>query len=44
MSDVYDSEGIFLLNEQRMTILGAFMRVTSLDELPEIFYKFVQMN
>lgn len=37
LTDQRDPEGILLTDEQRMTRLGAFLRRTSLDELPELF-------
>lgn len=37
MSDKRNSEGILLPDENRLTIVGAFIRKTSLDELPQLF-------
>src|SRR5918912_122244 len=37
MTDACDAHGQLLPDEQRLTRLGRFMRVTSLDELPELF-------
>lgn len=37
MRDLRDAEGRLLPDEQRLTRLGAFLRSTSLDELPELF-------
>lgn len=37
MLDLKDKEGNFLPDEQRMTSFGAFLRSTSLDELPSLF-------
>lgn len=37
MQDVYDDQGKLLPDEQRLTSLGRFLRVTSIDELPELF-------
>lgn len=37
MSDARDAEGHLLPDEQRLTRLGAFLRSTSLDELPELW-------
>ena len=36
MTDERDSEGNLLPNEQRITKIGAFIRKTSLDELPQM--------
>lgn len=36
MTNEHDSNGKLLLDEQRMTRLGRFLRATSLDELPEL--------
>jgi sugar transferase EpsL len=36
MNDASDSEGNLLPDSQRLTSLGAVLRVTSLDELPEL--------
>ena len=36
MNDARDSEGNLLPDSQRLTSLGAVLRVTSLDELPEL--------
>jgi sugar transferase EpsL len=38
MSDARDAQGNLLLDEQRLTRLGRFLRSTSLDELPEFFH------
>ena len=37
MTDERDAEGRLLPNEQRITKAGAFIRKTSLDELPQLF-------
>ncbi len=37
MTDARDAEGKLLPDEQRLTRLGAFLRSTSLDELPELW-------
>jgi lipopolysaccharide/colanic/teichoic acid biosynthesis glycosyltransferase len=37
MQDLYDKSGKPLSDEKRLTKLGAFLRSTSLDELPELF-------
>ena len=37
MTDECDEEGNLLPNEQRITKIGAFIRKTSLDELPQLF-------
>jgi lipopolysaccharide/colanic/teichoic acid biosynthesis glycosyltransferase len=37
MQDLRDASGNLLPDEQRLTPLGRFLRVTSLDELPELF-------
>lgn len=37
MTDECDSEGNLLPNEQRITKIGAFIRKTSIDELPQLF-------
>lgn len=37
MRNLRDAEGRLLPDEQRLTRLGAFLRSTSLDELPELF-------
>lgn len=37
MNDKRNSEGILLPDENRLTIVGAFIRKTSLDELPQLF-------
>jgi len=37
MRDLRDGEGHLFPDEQRLTRLGAFLRNTSLDELPELF-------
>ena len=36
MMDVRDSQGNMLPDENRITILGKFLRTTSIDELPEL--------
>ena len=36
MQDIYNSEGKILPDEERLTKFGAFLRSTSLDELPEL--------
>lgn len=37
MTDERDAEGNLLPNEQRITSVGAFIRKTSIDELPQLF-------
>lgn len=37
MTDERDSEGNLLPNDKRLTKIGAFVRKTSLDELPQLF-------
>lgn len=37
MTNEMDDEGRLLPNQERMTKLGAFLRASSLDELPELF-------
>lgn len=37
MTDEKDENGILLPNEQRITRVGAFIRKTSIDELPQLF-------
>ena len=37
MTDERDAEGKLLPNEQRITKMGAFIRKTSIDELPQLF-------
>jgi lipopolysaccharide/colanic/teichoic acid biosynthesis glycosyltransferase len=37
MTDARDSQGRLLPDEQRLTVLGRFIRAASLDELPELF-------
>ena len=37
MTDERDEEGKLLPNEQRITKVGAFIRKTSIDELPQLF-------
>ncbi len=37
MTDEWDEEGNLLPDSERLTILGRFLRGTSLDELPELF-------
>ena len=37
MTDERDAEGNLLPNEQRITKVGAFIRKTSIDELPQLF-------
>ncbi|MDI6743404.1 MAG: sugar transferase [Smithella sp.] len=37
MTDARDEDGSFLPDAQRLTRLGAFLRKTSMDELPELF-------
>lgn len=37
MTDARDAAGQLLANEQRLTRFGQFLRVTSLDELPELW-------
>ena len=37
MTDERDAEGRLLPNEQRITKVGAFIRKTSIDELPQLF-------
>ena len=34
---LYDSDGVLLPDEARMTSLGSFLRKSSLDELPQLF-------
>lgn len=36
MTDARDASGILLPDEQRLTVLGRFLRSSSLDELPEL--------
>jgi lipopolysaccharide/colanic/teichoic acid biosynthesis glycosyltransferase len=36
MNDKKDEEGNLLLDESRLTVLGKFVRTTSLDELPQL--------
>ncbi len=38
MTEIRDASGKLLPDEERLTRLGAFLRSTSLDELPEIFH------
>jgi len=37
MVDAFDKQGKILPDEQRLTTFGAFLRSSSLDELPELF-------
>ena len=37
MTDERDTDGNLLPNEQRITKVGAFIRKTSIDELPQLF-------
>lgn len=37
MTEAFDSQGKPLLDSERMTPLGSFLRSTSLDELPELY-------
>ena len=37
MSDEHDADGNLLPDEQRLTSFGKFLRMNSLDELPELF-------
>lgn len=37
MSDLRDARGQLLPDDQRLTTFGRFLRLTSLDELPELF-------
>lgn len=37
MTDETDENGVLLPNEQRITKVGAFIRKTSIDELPQLF-------
>ena len=37
MSLLYDSDGVLLPDEARMTSLGSFLRKSSLDELPQLW-------
>jgi lipopolysaccharide/colanic/teichoic acid biosynthesis glycosyltransferase len=37
MTDERDADGNLLPNEQRITKVGAFIRKTSIDELPQLF-------
>jgi len=37
MEDICDNEGNILSDSQRLTKFGAFLRASSLDELPELF-------
>ncbi len=37
MTDARDDQGQLLPDDQRLTVLGIFLRATSLDELPELF-------
>lgn len=37
MTDEKDENGVLLPNEQRITKVGAFIRKTSIDELPQLF-------
>ncbi len=37
MTDETDEHGILLPNEQRVTKVGAFIRKTSIDEIPQLF-------
>ena len=37
MTDTHNEEGVLLPDSQRLTILGRFLRVTSLDEMPELY-------
>jgi sugar transferase EpsL len=37
MTDARDSQGKLLTDAQRLTVLGRFLRTTSMDELPELF-------
>lgn len=37
MKDLYDAQGEYLSDKERLTTFGCLMRKTSLDELPELF-------
>ena len=37
MTDERDADGNLLPNEFRITLIGAFIRNTSIDELPQLF-------
>eukprot|EP00439_Symbiodinium_sp_Y106_P088936 s1_g1472.t1 len=37
MRDAVDADGVSLPDDQRMTVLGRFLRSTSIDELPELW-------
>lgn len=37
MTDEHDAEGKFLPDKQRITKIGAFIRSTSIDELPQLY-------
>ena len=41
MTDEKDEKGVLLPDKQRLTKLGAFIRKTSLDELPQLFNVFI---
>lgn len=41
MTDSCDMNGNLLSDEQRMTRFGKFLRITSLDELPELWNVFI---